>query len=65
MKEKVREFEENIREGRSRRKRKELVGCVRAMVGNNRFLFKLEYVQRRYIGDSSLSYLCDNEEVGL
>ena len=36
-------MEENIREGRSRRIRKEVVGCVQTVVGNNKFLVQFQY----------------------
>ena len=42
VKAKVGDMEENIREGRTRRIRKEMVGYLQSMVGNNRFLFQFK-----------------------
>ena len=61
MKAKARDMEEKTREGRIRRTRKEVVGCVQAVVGigNKKLLFQFEDVQKRDMSASSLSYLCD------
>ena len=45
--EKVIDIEENTREGRIRRKTKEVVGCVQAMVGIKTFPFKIEDRKKR------------------
>ena len=42
VKAKVGELEKITREGRSRRMRKEVVGCVQSVVGNKKFLVKFE-----------------------
>ena len=60
---KVREMEEKTRDGRSRRTRKEAVGCVEAMVGNKKFLVRFKDGQMREMSSSSLSYVCSEEEV--
>ena len=38
--------------------------CVQAVVGKNKFLVKFEDGQKRYMRASSLSYVCEKEEVG-
>ena len=42
--------------------RKELVGCVKYVVGKSNLIVRFEDVQKRGIHDSSLPYLCDKEE---
>ena len=61
---KVGEMEEKIREGRSRRTRKEVVGCVQAVIGNNKYLLQFKDRQKREMSSHSLSYVCSKEEVG-
>ena len=39
VEEKVGDMEDNTREGRIRRLEKEVMGCVQAVVGKNKFLF--------------------------
>ena len=63
VKAKVGELEKITREGRSRRMRKEVVGCVQSVVGKNEFLFIFEDGQKKEIGSSSLVYLSEKEEV--
>ena len=65
VKEKVRETEENIREGISRRMRmrKEVVGCVQAVVGKNIFLVQFVDGQKKEMSYSLLVFLCSKEEV--
>ena len=62
---KVREMEEKTRDGRSRRTRKEAVGCVEAMVGNKKFLVRFKDGQRREMSSCSLVYVCLKQEVCL
>ena len=57
VKSKVGELEKIIRKGRSRRMRKEVVGCVQRVVGENRFLVLFEDGQKKEIGSCSLVYL--------
>ena len=59
---KVREIEENTREVRIRSIGKYVVGCVQAVVGENRFLVKFEDVQKRDMSACLLLYLCKKEE---
>ena len=42
MKARVREMEENTRTGRSRRMRKNLAGCVQAVVGKKKLLVQFK-----------------------
>ena len=46
VKSKVGYLEEITREGRIRRMKKEVVGCVQAVVGKNKFLVLFKYGQR-------------------
>ena len=64
MKVKVRDMWDNTRDGITRRMRKEVLGCLQAMVGNKKFVVRFEYGQKRDMSASSLLYLCDKEEVG-
>ena len=50
VKAKVGEVEKITREGRSRRTRKEVVGCVQRVVGKTNFLFLFEDGQKKEIG---------------
>ena len=47
VKAKVGELDEITRDGRIRRMRKEVMGCVKAVVGKNKFLFKFEDAQKK------------------
>ena len=47
VKAKVGNMEEKIREGRSRRTRRNLVGRVQSVVGKNKFLFQFEDGQKK------------------
>ena len=58
MKLKFREMDYKTREGIIRMMSKEVVSCVRTMLGKNNFLVKFEYVQKIEIIASSLPYLC-------
>ena len=62
---KVGELEKTTREGRSRRTRKEAVGCVQSAVGKKNFLVLFEYWQKKEIGSCSLVYLSEKEEVDM
>ena len=64
VKAKVRNMEEKTREGRSRRTRKEATCCIHAMVGKKKFVVQFEDGQKREMSASSLSYVCEKEEVG-
>ena len=65
VKAKVGELEKITRKGRSRRTRKEVVGCVQSVVGNNKFLVLFEDGQKKEIGSCSLVYLNEKEEVDM
>ena len=65
VKAKVRKMEENTREGRSRRTRKEVVGCVEAVVGKKKFLVQFEYGNKIEKSSISLLYRCSKHEVCL
>ena len=62
VKAKVGELEKITREGRSRRMRKEVVGCVHRVAGKNNFLILFEYGQKKDIGSCLLVYLSEKEE---
>ena len=51
-------------EGRSRGVMSQVVGCVQALVGKKKFIVQSKDRQRREMRDSSLSNLCEKEEVG-
>ena len=57
VKAKVGEIEENTREGRSRRTRKEVVGCVQDVSGKKNFLIQFLYGKKKHISSSSLVFL--------
>ena len=65
VKAKVGDMEDNIREGRRRRMREEVVRCVQDMVGNNKFLVQFKDGQKKEMSYSSLVFLCSKEEVEL
>ena len=56
------EMEENKREGRTRRMRKEVVGCVQDVVGKNILLVQFEYGKNKEMSSCSLAFLCSKEE---
>ena len=56
VKAKVRELENITREGRSRSMRKEVVGCVQAMVGKNLFLVQFEDGKNKYMSSCLLHF---------
>ena len=63
VKAKVGELEKITRKGRTRRMRKEVVGCVQSVVGKNIFLVLFKDGQQKQIGYCSLVYLNEKEEV--
>ena len=63
VKAKVGELEKISREGRSRRMRKYVVGCVQILVGKKKFLNQFEDGQKKEINSSSLVFLSLKEEV--
>ena len=63
VKAKVGELENITRDGRSRRTRKELVGCVHSLVGKKKFLVQFEDGQKKDISSSALVFLSSKEEV--
>ena len=65
VKAKVGELEKITRKGRSRRMRKEVVGCVQRVVGKNKSLVLFGYGQKKEIGSCSLVYLSEKEEVDM
>ena len=59
VKAKFRGIEDNTGEGRSsRRTRKYVLGCLQAVVYNNKSLFQFGYGQKRYMCDSLLYCVC-------
>ena len=63
VKAKVGELENITREGRSRRMRKDVVGCVQSVVGRKNLLFLFEDGQKKEISSSSFVYLSSKEEL--
>ena len=63
VKAKVGELEKITREGRIRRMRKYVVGCVQSVVGKKKFLVQFEYGQKKETSSSSLVFLILREEV--
>ena len=63
VKAKVGELDNTTKEGRSRRMRKEVVGCVQIVVGKKKFRVLLKYGQKIEMGSCSLVYLIEKEEV--
>ena len=64
MKAKVGDPEDKKMEGRTRRTMKEVVGCVQDVVGNNKFVVQFEYGQKKEMIYSSISFVCEKDEVG-
>ena len=65
VKSNVGELENITREGRSRRMRKYVVGCVQSVVGKKNFLVKIENGQKKEMSSSSLVFLSQKEEVDM
>ena len=65
VKAKVGQLENITRKGRSRRMRKEVVGCVQSVVGKNKCLVLFEYGKNKEMGSCSLVYLNEKEEVDI
>ena len=65
VKAKVGELEKIKNNGRTRRMRKEVVGCVKSVVGKNKFLVLFEYGQKKEISSSLLLFLIFKEEVDM
>ena len=65
VKTKVVDMDENTRNGRIRRIRKEVVGCVQAVLGKKKLLVKFEYWQKKDMSSCSLVFLCLKEEVDM
>ena len=63
VKAKVGDLESIKREGRSRRMRKEVVGCVKSVVGKKNFLVQFDDGQKKEISYSSLVFLSSKEDV--
>ena len=63
VKAKVGELGNFTREGRSRRMRKNVMGCVQSVVGRKNFLFVFEDGQKKEISSSSFVYLSSKEEL--
>ena len=57
VKAKVGELEKITRKGRTRRMRKEVVGCVQSLLGKNKFLVIFDDGQKKEIGSCLLVYL--------
>ena len=59
---KVGELENITREERTKRLRKEVMGCVQSVVGKKNLLVKFEDGQKKEIGYSSLVFFISKEE---
>ena len=62
---KVREIEDNTRDGRRKSMRKEVVVFVQGMAGKNKLLVQFEDGQKKEISSVSFSCVCSKEEVCL
>ena len=65
VKAKVGESEKIKREGRSRRMRKYVVGCVQSVVGKKKLLVQFKDGHKKGISSSSLVFLSSKEEVDM
>ena len=65
VKAKVGELEKITREGRSRKMRKEVVGCIQSAVGKNNIFVQFEDGQKKEISSSQLVFLSSKEEVDI
>ena len=54
-----------MRDGRSRRMRKEVVGFFHGLVGKKKFLFQFEDRKKKEVGYSLLVFLSSKEEVDM
>ena len=63
VKAKVGELEKITMEGRSRRMRKVVVGCVHSVLGKNNFFVQFKDGQKKEISSSSLVFLSPKEDV--
>ena len=54
-------MEENTREGRIRRMRKELIGCVQDVVGRKQLSVQLKKNQKKEMIYCSIVYVCSRE----
>ena len=65
VKAKVGELENTTREGRIRRMKKEVVGCVQRGIGKNKLLVLFKDSQKKEIGYFLFVYLSEKEEVDM
>ena len=65
VKAKVGELENIKMEGRSRRTRKDVVGCVHSVVGKKKFIVQFEGGQRKEISSSSIVLLSSKEKIDM
>ena len=63
VKENVGDIKENTREGRIRKMRNEVAGCVQTVIGKKKLSVQLIYGQKKDMSSCLLVYLCSNEEV--
>ena len=63
VKAKVVDMEERIRELRTRRMRKEVVECVKDVVGKKKFFVQFEDGHKKDMSYCLLVFLCSNEEI--
>ena len=63
VKSKVVDMEEKTSEGRIRRMRKELMGCVHAVVGKKELVVQTEQFQRKEMISCLIVYVCSKEEI--
>ena len=65
VKAKVGEFEKTTKEGRIRRTRKYVMGCIQSVVGKKNFLIQFEDGQKKDISSYSLVFLSSKEDVDM
>ena len=65
VKAKVGELEKITREGRSRRTRKDVVGCVKSVMREKKLLVQFEDGHKKEISSSSFVFLSLKEEVDM
>ena len=63
VKNKVGELEKITKEGKIRKMRKEVVGCVQSVVGKNKIIVLFEHGEKKEVGSCLLVYLSEKEEV--
>ena len=58
-------MEDNTREGRIRRVRKDLMGCVQDVMGKKKLVVQFKKNQKKEMISCSIVYVCSKEEIYL